>query len=127
MADWIAYYRVADGVLVGCGTVPPEAVPPEIGTRNYGAVRPDEGLVRWDTTLRDFVAVPPEVLIDRLADAIGHPYIAAAWSRLTAAQRTTLRKYLVWLLGTHRYRHATEEVALDVDPSWPTDPANVSE
>ena len=66
MADWIAYYRTADGVLVGCGIVPPPTVPPELSTRNYGAVRPDEGLVRWDTTTRDFVAVPPEVLIDRL-------------------------------------------------------------
>ena len=112
-------------MLVGCGTVVADPLPVGTATKVY-ATRPDQG-TRWDTALRDFVAVPPEVLIDRLADIAGHAYLANVWSRLTAAQRTQLRKALVWLLGTHRYRHQTEEVALDVDSTWPTDPSTAVE
>ena len=122
---WTAIYRTADGVLVGCGTVIADPLPAGTATRTY-ASRPDQG-TRWDTGLLDFVAVPPEVLIDRLADLVTHPYLSSAWSRLTAAQRTQLRKALVWLLGPHRYRHATEEVALDVDSTWPADPSGAVE
>lgn len=82
---------------------------------------------RWDPATRTWVAIPPEVRIDRLQDLANHPYAAEIWSRLTVAQRTKLRKLMVWLLGTHRYRQPTEEVALDVDAAWPTDPANAVE
>jgi hypothetical protein len=62
-----------------------------------------------------------------LQDLAGHAYLSDVWSRLTVAQRTKLRKALVWLLGTKRYRQQTEEVAIAPDRDWPADPAVVPE
>lgn len=125
MADWTAIYRVSDGALLGCGTVLPEQLPAGSATRVYPS-RPDQG-TRWDPVLLDFVAVPPPVRIDRLQDAANHPALAAAWSRLTVAQRTAFRRYLVWLLGDRRYREPAEEVSIDPPAGWPTDPTQVTE
>lgn len=122
---WTAIYRLADGVLIGCGTVLPETLPDGTGTKTYEE-RPDQG-THWDPALLDFVANDPPVLIDRLQDLAGHAYLADVWAKLTTTQRTKLRRAMVWLLGTHRYRQPLEEVALDVDSSWPTDPSTVTE
>ena len=114
MADWTAIYRTADGVLIGCGTVLPETLPAGTSTKVY-AERPDQG-TRWDTVLLDFVPVPPPVLIDRLQDLADHAYLLDVWQRLTVAQRTKLRKAMVWLF-VHRTATASrsKSVALDVD------------
>lgn len=122
---WWTIYRNADGVCLGHTSVEPTA-PPAGSTVLQHAERQDQ-VNRWDEATRAWVAIPAPVLIDRLQDLAQHPYLANVWQRLTAAQRTQLRKAVVWLLGTHRYRQPTEEVALDVDPSWPTDPANAAE
>lgn len=125
MADWTAIYRISDGALLGCGTVLPETLPVGSATRVY-PTRPDQG-ARWDPDLRDFTPLPPPVVIDRLQDALGHPALAAVWPRLTVAQRTALRRWLVWLLGSRRYREPGEEVSLDPPTAWPTDPTQVTE
>lgn len=122
---WTAYFRDDTGTLVGYGTVPPESIPPGVSTL-ASETRMDQ-TNRWDPATRDWVPIPPEVLVDRLADLAAHPYVSDVWSRLTAPQRVKLRKLIVWLLGTKRFRHETEEVALDVDDTWPTDPANAVE
>lgn len=81
---------------------------------------------RWNPVTRAWdVPIPQPVLVDRLQDLANHPYAADIWSRLTVAQRQKLRRYLVWLLGSRRYRQQLEDVALDVDGAWPTDPAQV--
>jgi hypothetical protein len=126
--DWFTLYDTATGALRGHTSEAglPSPIPAGITVVEHGPARQDQGN-RWNATTRTWVAIPAEVLVDRLADLAGHAYLANVWSRLTAAQRTQLRKAMVWLLGGKRYRQPTEEVALDVDPSWPTDPATVTE
>ena len=125
MADWTVIYRISDGAILGCGTVLPAELPVGSATKVY-LTRPDQG-TRWDPATLDFVAVPPPVRVDRLQDALTHPALATVWPRLTIAQRIALRRWLVWLLGSRRYREAGEEVGIDVQPSWPTDPTQVVE
>ena len=125
MADWTAIYRVSDGALLGCGTVLPAALPVGSATKVYPG-RPDQG-TRWDPATLDFVPVPPPVRVDRLQDALTHPALATVWPRLTAAQRIALRRWLVWLLGSRRYREELEDVTLDPPEAWPTDPTRVVE
>ena len=125
-SDWYTLHR--DGTLLGHTSEQglPPTIPDGVTIIAHGPARQDQGN-RWDAATRTWVAIPPDVLIDRLQDMAQHPYLSNVWSRLTAAQRTQLRRAMVWLLGTKRYRQPTEEVAIDVDPGWPTDPANVTE
>ncbi len=123
---WTAVYRVSDGVLLGCGTVLPDRLPDGSATRTY-LERPDQG-TRWDPSTLDFVPVPAPVYVDRLQDLVNHPYLSSVWSRLTVAQRQQMRRTMVWLLGSRRYREPLEDVAIDPpDSAWPTDPASVTE
>lgn len=127
MADevWYVVYRTSDGVLIGCGTTVADPLPAGTVVRQY-ASRPDQD-AHWDPAAREWVANVAEVLIDRLQDIANHSSLAAAWGRLTTAQRTALRRYIVWLLGNRRYRHAAEDVCVDPPDNWPSDPAQVSE
>lgn len=59
--------------------------------------------------------------MDRLQDLVQHAGLSGAWSRLTVTQRQTLRRAMVGLLGSRRYRQQTEEVAIDPPGGWPTD------
>lgn len=124
--DWVTYYDTATGEIRGCGTVPPESIPPGISTVNHGTLRPDIGN-RWNAATRAWVAIPPEVLVDRLQDLLAHPYVADMWTRLTVTQRLKLRRILVWTLAGRRWRQQSEEVAIDPPASWPADPANAVE
>lgn len=126
--DWYTLYETATGVLRGHTSEQglPSPIPGTFTVVNHGPNRQDQ-LNRWNAATRAWVAIPPEVLIDRLQDLANHPYLSAVWSRLTVAQRTQLRKAMVWLLATHRYRTQTEDVAIDPPTNWPTDPANAVE
>jgi hypothetical protein len=126
--DWYTLYETATGILRAHTSEAglPSPVPAQFTVVAHGAARQDQGN-RWDVSTRAWVAIPPEVLIDRLQDLANHPYTAELWSRLTAAQRVKLRKVFVWLLGTRRYRQQLEEVSIDVPATWPTDPANAVE
>jgi hypothetical protein len=126
--DWFTLYETATGVLrahtseVGL----PSPIPAQFTVVAHGAARQDQGN-RWNVATRTWVAIPAPVLVDRLQDMANHAYMAEIWSRLTVAQRTKLRKALVWLLASRRYRTPTEDVALDPPLTWPTDPANAVE
>jgi hypothetical protein len=126
--DWFTLYETATGILRGHTSEAglPSPIPAQFTVVAHGAARQDQGN-RWNVATRTWVAIPPEVLVDRLQDLANHPYMAEVWQRLTAAQRTKLRKAMVWLLGSKRYRQPTEEVPIAVDLSWPTDPANATE
>jgi hypothetical protein len=126
--DWYTLYDTATGVLRAHTSEQglPSPALPGVTVVPHGPARQDQGN-RWNAATRQWVAIPPEVVIDRLQDLAAHPYTAELWSRLTAAQRVKLRKVFVWLLGTKRYRRQLEEVAIDVDSTWPTDPANAVE
>lgn len=128
LTDWYTLYETATGILRGHTSEAglPSPVPGTFTVVNHGPDRQDQ-TKRWDVPTRTWVPIPAEVLIDRLQDMVNHPYLSGAWTRLTTTQRQQLRKAMVWLLGAHRFRRATEEVPLDVDPSWPTDPANAVE
>jgi len=125
MTDWTAIYRTSDGVLLGCGTVLPDTLPAGTSTKVYPG-RPDQG-TRWDPATRDFVAIPPPVLVDRLADLANHPYLATMWGQLNATQRQRLRRAMVWVLGARRYREPGEDVAIEPPNGWPADPSTVTE
>lgn len=122
---WYVVYRSTDGVLIGCGTSVADPLPPGSIVRQY-ASRPDQD-AHWDTGSREWIANIPEVLVDRLQDIANHSSLATAWSRLTTAQRTAMRRYIVWLLGNRRYRHQNDDVCVDPPDNWPSDPAQVSE
>jgi hypothetical protein len=121
---WYAVYDRATGRLVSTGTVLGD-FGDEYEVSEY-ADRPDRD-TRWDATTKTFVPLPDDHVVDRIQDLANHPYAAEVWSRLTVAQRQKLRKIFIWLLGTHRYRTPTEEVALDPDEGWPTDPGQAVE
>ncbi len=127
MADWYAIVRDADGVLLGYGTVLPDTLPPGSVLVGPTPDRQDQGFY-WNTLTRAFdIPIPPPVLVDRLQDLAAHPYVSDVWSRLTPAQRVKLRKLIVWLLATHRFRQQLEETSLDPAEGWPTDPSVVVE
>jgi hypothetical protein len=126
--DWFTLYETATGILRGHTSEAglPSPIPAQFTVVAHGAARQDQGN-RWNVATRTWVPIPPEPVVDRLQDLANHPYMAEVWSRLTAAQRTKLRKAMVWLLGTKRYRSTTATVSIDTDPDWPADPANATE
>jgi hypothetical protein len=126
--DWYTLYTTATGVLRAHTSEQglPSPALPGVTVVPHGPARQDQGN-RWDVATRQWVAIPPEVLIDRLQDLAAHPYMAEVWQRLTAAQRTKLRKAMVWLLASRRYRQQTESVAIGDPENWPADPANATE
>jgi hypothetical protein len=126
--DWFTLYDTATGALrahTSEAGLPSPALP-GVTVVPHGPARQDQGN-RWDAALRQWVVVPPEVLIDRLQDLANHPYASDIWSRLTAAQRLKLRKLLVFILAGRRYRQQLEDVAIEAPNGWPTDPANAVE
>jgi hypothetical protein len=126
--DWYTLYDTATGALRAHTSEQglPSPALPGVTVVPHGPARQDQGN-RWNVATRAWVAIPPEVLVDRLQDLANSAYMAEVWTRLTVAQRTKLRKAFVWLLGARRYRQQTEEVAIDVPPTWPADPTNVVE
>jgi hypothetical protein len=126
--DWYTLYDTASGALRGHTSEAglPSPALPGVTVVPHGPARQDQGN-RWDVATRQWVAIPPEVLIDRLQDLAAHPYASDIWSRLTAAQRLKLRMLLVFVLGGRRYRQQTEELTIGWEPGMPTDPAVVVE
>lgn len=113
----------ATGKLLSIGSVVVDPLP--AGIVVLPIVGPPDGI--WNPTTRSFTARPPDPVVDRLQDALNHPALAAAWTRLQPAHRTALRKWLVWLLGSRRFRAPQEEVTVDPPNNWPTDPTQVVE
>jgi hypothetical protein len=121
---WYAVVDDATGRLLSVGSIEPA---PSTGRVILTfADRPDQDTI-WNPATRTFSPRPPDPVVDRLQDMANHPALAAAWSRLTPAQRTAMRKAFVWLLGSRRFRTPNEEVALDPPNNWPTDPTVVIE
>ena len=120
--DWFTLYDTATGALRGHTSEAglPSPTPQGMTLVAHGPARQDQGN-RWDAATRAWVAIPPEVLIDRLQDLVNHANLLDVWSRLTAAQRTKLRRAMVGLLASRRYRQQTEDVAIDPPAGWPSD------
>ena len=119
---WWTIYRTADGVCLGHTSIEPTQTP-ALTTVVQHAVRMDQTNL-WNATARVWgCPTPVPVTIDRLQDLVNHPYLSDVWSRLTAAQRTKLRKTVVWLLASRRRREPLEDVPLNPDTGWPTDPS----
>lgn len=127
-SDWYTLYTTATGVIRGHTSEVglPSPVPAGITVVNHGPNRMDQ-TNRWDASTRTWVPIPPPVVIDRLQDLANHPFLSQVWTRLTVAQRTQLRKAMVWLLGGYRFRQELEEVSLNPPEGWPVDPANATE
>lgn len=106
---WFYVYEDATGRLLS--ETDQEVIPGSGRSVVSRAVRADAS-VMWDEVSRAFVARPPKVLADRLQDLVDDPVLAAVWTRLTVAQRTTLRNRLVALLGSQRMRGSGEPVNL---------------
>ena len=122
---WWTIYETITGILRGHTSIEPTGLPGTLTVISH-AQRMDQAN-RWNAVLRAWEPIPAAVVSDRLQDAVAHPYLSNVWARLTAAQRTQLRKFLVWSLGSRRYRQPTEEVSLDIGSGWPTDPAQAVE
>jgi hypothetical protein len=126
--DWFTLYDTASGVLRGHTSEAglPSPALPGVTVVAHGPARQDQGN-RWNAATRAWVAIPPEVLVDRLQDIISHAYMGPVIADLTQANRTRLRRAVVWLLGDRRYRRQTEPVAIGDPEGGPTDPANAVE
>ena len=122
---WWTIYETITGILRGHTSIEPTGLPGTLTVISH-AQRMDQAN-RWNAVLRAWEPIPAQVRIDRLQDALAHSYLSNVWARLTAAQRTQLRKFLVWLLGGKRYRESLEEVSIEVVSGWPTDPAQAVE
>jgi hypothetical protein len=123
--NWYTLYDPASGECKAHTSVLPGAHPWTVA--NHGADRKDQTHL-WNRTTRAWdTPIPQPVMVDRLQDLANHPYLADVWTRLTVAQRTKLRKLIVWLLASRRYRQQFEEVSVDPPPAWPTDPAQAVE
>lgn len=122
--DWYTLHDAA-GVIRAHTSILPDPVPAGLTVVTH-ASRQDQG-ARWNAATRTWDPMPAIVRIDRLQDLAAHPYVSDVWSNMTAARRTKLRKLIVWLLGTRRYRLQSEDVAIDPDGGWPADPANAVE
>ena len=121
--NWWTLYEIATGVCRAHTSVLPQSIDPLLAVVDHGSARQDQ-TKRWNTTTRAWdITIPAPVTVDRLQDLVNHPYLADVWTRLTVAQRTKLRKTVVWLLATRRRRGQTEDVPLEPDESWPTDPS----
>jgi hypothetical protein len=126
--DWYTLYDTATGALRAHTSEQglPSPALPGVTVVPHGPARQDQGN-RWNAATRAWVAIPPDVLIDRLQDIVNHPYMASVISDLTQANRTKLRRVVVWLVGARRYRQQLEDVAIDAPTGWPADPSNVVE
>ena len=85
---WHAVYETVSGRLLAVGSDEPVAVPVGASERVY-AERPDQGAA-WDETLRDFVALIPAPILDRI-DAI---LADSDLTSLNAPVRTRIRNAL---------------------------------
>jgi hypothetical protein len=124
---WFTVYRTTDGALRVHTSIDPGDPGAEWTVINHGEARQDQTHI-WNPATRAWdIPIPVPVLVDRLQDLINHPYAAEIWTRLTAAQRTKMRKLMVWLLAGKRWRGQNEEVSIDPAELWPADPADAVE
>lgn len=108
---WSAVYRTTDGRLESLTTTVPTGLSAPLAAKQLAA-GPDPSLL-WDETVADWKPRPAEVLADRLQDLADDPVLSTVWSRLTVAQRQTLRDRLAALLGPRRWRRPAEPVDLE--------------
>lgn len=107
---WTALYDTTTGRLLSVGTVVANPLPS--GTATLDMAQAPTRADMWDETTRAFIARPAKVQIDRLADISAHPDFDAVWQALNATQRTKIRTAVIWLLGSRRYRNATDTAEL---------------
>lgn len=119
---WYAIHDTDTGRLRSLGTVLPGMLPAGLTVLELGDTRPDMDGLMWDAATRALVARPaPALLIDRLDDIQDAPAFlelrAAIAGISNASQRTALttalRTCLIRFIGRHRWRKASEPVAID--------------
>lgn len=111
IVTWYAVYEETTGSLRSLTTVAPTGLASGLTAKTL-ADGPDASRL-WDEALLDWRPRPAEVLSDRLQDLVNDPVLSAVWTRLTVAQRQTLRDRLVALLGPRRWRQQAEPVDLE--------------
>lgn len=122
---WYTLYDPATGECKAHTSVLPDSHPWTV--IDHGAARQDQTML-WNVVARAWdTPIPQPVMVDRLQDLVGHPYLADVWTRLTVAQRQKLRKAMVWLLASRRFRQQQEEVSIEPGNAWPSDPAQAVE
>lgn len=109
---WHAVYDDATGRLVSLTTALPAALPAGLASAPLGAAPPADDRM-WDAATRAYVARPPKVYLDRLDDLAQHPDFPAFWASLSATQKATLRRVVIWLLGRARWRVAAQPVVVE--------------
>lgn len=109
---WYAHYDTTTGELVSLGTVLPDPLPEGTATREY-YYQPDQSVVIWDTTLREFVSRTPPTSVDRVADLESDGTLSSLWSGLDATETTALKDRIGQMLGPYRYRRDFQPTDLE--------------
>jgi hypothetical protein len=125
--SWYTLNVTATGECKGHTSVQPDPLKtaPSLTTITHSN-RLDQNFL-WNTASRAWdIPKPIPVLVDRLQDIADIPFMAEIWTTLSAAQRTKLRKLIVWLIASRRYRQQLEAVSIDSDDAWPNDPSGVT-
>jgi hypothetical protein len=110
---WYAVHHILTGQLMSVGQVIADPMPTD-RIALLLADRPADSQV-WDATLRQFVARPFKVLVDRLQDLITNPNYSefqTAYNALSAPNRQRLANALARLLSRERFRAVGEPVEL---------------
>jgi len=110
---WYAVHDAVSGRLISVGQVVADPMPLD-RVALLLLDRPADTQV-WDEALRQFVARPAKVPVDRLQDLVTNPDYAefkTAYDALSAANRQRLIDALTRLLGHERYRAVGEPVEL---------------
>lgn len=109
---WYAVYNTSDGSLYSVGTVLASPLDPSYAYKTYVGSRPDTAGRVWDANALDFINVAAVNVVDRVSDLLGEAGMAAVWADLSGTNSTTLQTRIGTLLGSYRYRYASEAVDL---------------
>jgi len=72
----------------------------------------------WDEATRTFLPEPAPVVVDRLNDLVAHADFAEfrqVWDTLSTAQHAAVRRMMIKLLGSFRFRVSTESPGLPAE------------
>lgn len=110
---WYAVTEKSTGNLVSLGSVVAPSLPGHLEAKEIGESPPDLSAQQWDPITKVLIPRPPVVMVDRvLTDLALDVRLSAVWTRLTAAQKTSLNNVLIEMLGPYRNRRIIEPFAL---------------
>lgn len=112
---WFAYVEDATGLLVSIGTIDQPSLPAGIVQIAANVPDPLEPKWVWDTATRSFINRPAKVLIDRWQDLLtsaSYSDFQTVYNALNATRKQQIQAVLLRLLGTQRWRSASEGTEL---------------